>query len=54
VLKTAVRRLRAVSPVLLGGLLTKFDPSKAGNSNSDYYGYEYYRYSNSSGHEAAD
>ncbi len=44
-LKTALRRLRAMRPILLGAVLTKFDPSKAGNRYSDYYGYEYYQYS---------
>ena len=44
-LKTALRRLRAMRPILLGAVLTKFDPTKAGNRYSDYYGYEYYQYS---------
>ena len=44
-LKTALRRLRAMRPVLLGVVLTKFDPLKAGNRYSEYYGYEYYQYS---------
>lgn len=43
-LKTALRRLRSVRPVLLGAVLTKFDPLKAGNRYSEYYGYEYYQY----------
>jgi len=43
-LKTALRRLRAVRPVILGAVLTKFDPLKAGNRYSEYYGYEYYQY----------
>lgn len=43
-LKTALRRLRAMRPVLLGAVLTKFDPLKAGNRYSEYYGYEYYQY----------
>lgn len=43
-LKTALRRLRAVRPVLLGAVLTKFDTAKAGNRYSEYYGYEYYQY----------
>lgn len=46
-LKTALRRLRAMRPVLLGVVLTKFDPLKAGNRYSEYYGYEYYQYSSS-------
>lgn len=44
-LKTALRRLRAMRPVMLGVVLTKFDPLKAGNRYSEYYGYEYYQYS---------
>ena len=43
-LKTALRRLRAMRPVLLGAVLTKFDPSRAGNRYSEYYGYQYYQY----------
>lgn len=43
-LRSALRRLRAVRPILLGAVLTKFDPAKAGNSHSDYYGYDYYHY----------
>ncbi len=43
-LKTAIRRLRAMRPVILGAVLTKFDPDHAGNRYSQYYGYEYYRY----------
>ena len=43
-LKTALRRLRAMHPVLIGAVLTKFDPAKAGNRYSAYYGYDYYRY----------
>ena len=42
-LKNALRRLRSSNPVILGAVLTKFDPGKAGSSYS-YYGYEYYRY----------
>lgn len=45
-LKTSLRRLRAMRPVLLGAVLTKFDPLKAGNRYSEYYGYEYYQYHN--------
>lgn len=44
-LKTAVRRLRAMNPVILGAVLTKFDPTAASNKYSEYYGYDYYRYS---------
>ncbi|HTN13495.1 MAG TPA: polysaccharide biosynthesis tyrosine autokinase [Sphingomonadaceae bacterium] len=43
-LKTALKRLRAVNAVLLGAVLTKFDPDKSGNRYSEYYGYSYYRY----------
>ena len=43
-LKSALRRLRGMRPVLLGALLTKFDPLKAGNRYSEYYGYQYYQY----------
>ena len=42
--KAALRRLRGTDPVLLGALLTKFDPEQAGNRYSAYYGREYYRY----------
>ncbi|WP_254049877.1 polysaccharide biosynthesis tyrosine autokinase [Novosphingobium sp. TH158] len=45
-LKMALRRLRAMRPVLLGAVLTKFDPLKAGNQYSEYYGYDYYQYGN--------
>lgn len=44
-LKTAIRRLRGMNPVIVGAVLTKFDPEHAGNRYSEYYGYEYYRYS---------
>lgn len=44
-LKTAIRRLRSMNPVILGAVLTKFDAQSAGNRYSEYYGYEYYRYS---------
>jgi capsular exopolysaccharide synthesis family protein len=43
-LKNALRRLRSSNPVLLGAVLTKFDPGRAGNSYYSSYGYEYYRY----------
>jgi capsular exopolysaccharide synthesis family protein len=43
-LKVALRRLRSMRPVLLGAVLTKFDPLKGGNRYSAYYGYEYYQY----------
>ncbi|WP_296678291.1 polysaccharide biosynthesis tyrosine autokinase [Novosphingobium sp.] len=43
-LKTSLRRLRAMRPLILGAVLTKFDPTKAGNRYSEYYGYNYYQY----------
>ncbi|HWU03118.1 MAG TPA: polysaccharide biosynthesis tyrosine autokinase [Novosphingobium sp.] len=43
-LKLALRRLRAMKPIVLGGVLTKFDPMKAGADYYDYYGYSYYQY----------
>jgi len=43
-LKAALRRLRGMRPILLGAVLTKFDPLKAGNRYSEYYGYDYYQY----------
>ena len=43
-LKAAVRRLRALRPIILGAVLTKFDPTKGSNSYSAYYGYDYYQY----------
>lgn len=43
-LKAALRRLRAVEPVLLGAVLAKFDPARSGNRYSAYYGYNYYEY----------
>lgn len=43
-LKNALRRLRGSDPVILGAVLTKFDPNAAGNAYYSYYGYEYYRY----------
>lgn len=48
-LKTSLRRLRAVRPNILGGVLTKFDPLKSGSRYSSYYGYEYYQYQYSYG-----
>ena len=43
-LKSSLRRLRAMRPILLGAVLTKFDPTKAANRYSEYYGYDYYQY----------
>jgi hypothetical protein len=31
-------------PLILGAVLTKFDPLKSGNRYSEYYGYDYYQY----------
>lgn len=44
-LKASLRRLRTMRPVLLGAVLTKFDPAKARHGHSEYSGYDYYRYS---------
>jgi Mrp family chromosome partitioning ATPase len=43
-LKASLRRLRAMRPLILGAVLTKFDPLKSGNRYSEYYGYDYYQY----------
>jgi len=43
-LKTALRRLLAMRPIVLGAVLTKFDPTRSGNRYSEYYGYQYYTY----------
>lgn len=43
-LKAAIRRLRQMKPVILGAILTKFNPEAAGNYYSTYYQYEYYQY----------
>jgi polysaccharide biosynthesis transport protein len=43
-LKMALRRLRSMRPVLLGAVLTKFDPARSGNRYSEYYGYQHYQY----------
>ena len=45
-LKATVRRLRMVNATVLGVVVTKFDPRKAGGDNS-YYGHGYYRYESS-------
>lgn len=42
--RAALRRLRGSDPVLIGATLTKFDPTRAGNDYSAYYGYDYYAY----------
>ncbi len=47
-LKASLRRLRTMRPLLLGAVLTMFDPSKAGHRYSEYYGYDYYTYTPSS------
>lgn len=51
-LKTALRRLRAMRPILLGAVLTKFDPARTGNRYSEYYGYQYYTYEHNERAEA--
>lgn len=43
-LKAALRRFRAMQPIILGAVLTKFDALKAGNRYSEYYGADYYQY----------
>jgi polysaccharide biosynthesis transport protein len=47
-LKTSLRRLRGMRALILGAVLTKFDPLKSGNRYSEYYGYEYYQYEDKS------
>ena len=42
------RRLRAMRAIMLGAVLTKFDPLKSGNRYSEYYGYDYYQYEDKS------
>ena len=39
-LKASLRRLRNMRTTILGGVLTKFDPSDMGNRYSEYYGYK--------------
>ena len=51
-LKAALRRLRAMDPVLLGAVLTKFDPGAA-NGYSDYAGHGYYSYETDHGRASA-
>ncbi len=41
-LKASLRRLRAMRPILVGAVLTKFDPRKGANRYSDYQSYAYY------------
>lgn len=43
-LKAAIRRLRAMNPLLVGAVLTRFNPEAPGHGYSGYYGYSYYRY----------
>ncbi len=47
-LKASLRRLRNMRTNVLGAVLTKFDPTDMGNRYSEYYGYNYYQYSNTS------
>jgi len=44
-LKSSLRRLLDNHANILGGTLTMFDPKKANNRYSEYYGYSYYSYS---------
>jgi polysaccharide biosynthesis transport protein len=46
-LKASLRRLRTMRPVILGAVLTMFDPSKLSHGYSEYYGYDYYSYDSS-------
>lgn len=48
-LRTALKRLRALRPNLLGAVLTRFDPTAGGNAYSSYYGNESYAYRNAAG-----
>ena len=43
-LRASLRRLRGMQPNVLGAVLTMFDASRVGNRYSEYYGYNYYRY----------
>ena len=43
-LKSALRRLRSMRPIMLGAVLTKFDSLKSANRHSEYYGQQYYQY----------
>jgi len=47
-LKASLRRLRDMHTNILGGVLTKFDPTDMGNRYSEYYGYSYYQYTTQS------
>lgn len=47
-LKASLRRLRSIRTNILGGVLTKFDPTDMGNKYSEYYGYNYYQYTDKS------
>jgi capsular exopolysaccharide synthesis family protein len=42
--KTSLRRLRGMHPVILGAVFTKFDSRRSASGSSAYYSYEYYRY----------
>lgn len=46
-LKASLRRLRNMRNNILGAVLTKFDPNDMSNRYSEYYGYNYYQYTNS-------
>ncbi|MET0180505.1 MAG: polysaccharide biosynthesis tyrosine autokinase [Novosphingobium sp.] len=43
-LRSALNRLRAMRPILLGVVLTKFDTSSGANRYSAYYGSDHYEY----------
>ena len=43
-LKTSLRRLRAMRPMILGAVLTKFDARNAGYGYGAGYGYDAYQY----------
>ena len=44
-LRSALRRIGSMRAIMLGSVLTKFDPFKRNNRYySSYYGYEYYQY----------
>lgn len=43
-LKVALRRLRAVNPKLLGGVLTKFEPLRSDNRYASDHSYDHYVY----------
>ena len=50
-LKSSLRRLQDSRANILGAALTMFDPKKASNRYSEYYGYAYYSYRYTEGQE---